>query len=191
MARKINGLDEDLILVGAIGIGGFFLMKKILPDFGATPEEKQTIQNQAATAPADNIFNSEYQPYVDWFSANATWQGYDTSTQFYQGLAKMYYDNNAAITPAMGVMANIVGWSESLYGDLSGFILPNNLTDAIYVLNQIQTGWQVGAIAEYLADVYNVNLWDMLSTGAGLTVKGLGATDLVTAINRLNNLPDQ
>jgi hypothetical protein len=191
MAKKIGSLDEDLILVGAIGVGGFFLLKKILPDFGATPEEKQAIQNQAALDPPHNIFTPEYQPYVDWFNVNATWQGYTTSTEFYQGLAKMYYDNNAAISPAMGVMANVVGWAESLYGDLSGFILPNNLTDAIYILNQVQYGWQVGAIAEYLADVYNVNLWDMLSTGAGLTVKGLGSTDLVAAINRLNNLPDQ
>lgn len=191
MARKIGSLDEDLILVGAIGVGGFFLLKKILPDFGATPEEKQAIQNQAALPAKDNIFSADYEPYTDWFIQNATWQGYDTSTQFYQGLAKMFYDNNAAITPSMGIMANVVGWAESLYGDLSGFILPNNLADATYVLNQIQTGWQVGAIAEYLLDVYQVNLWDMLSTGAGLTIKGLGSSDLVAAINRLNNLPDQ
>lgn len=191
MAKKIGSLDEDLILVGAISVGGFFLLKKILPDFGATPEEKQAIQNQAALPAQNNIFSPEYTPYTDWFSTNATWQGYDTSTQFYQGLAKMYYDNNGAVSPAMGVMADVVGWSESLYGDLSGFILPNNLTDAVYVLNQVQKGWQVAAIAEYLADVYNVNLWDMLTTGAGLTVKGMGATDLVAAINRLNNLPDQ
>jgi hypothetical protein len=117
---------------------------------------------------------------------------YSTSTQLYNALRDMYFNNNSTVTPDMGIFSQIVGWSESLYDDLSGFLVPNSVTDAVYILNQIQHQWQVGAIDEYLIDNYGFGhgLWGLLRRGAGLTLKGLGASDLVDAIQRLNNLPE-
>lgn len=192
MGRRVNGIEDDALILGGIAVGGYFLLKNVLPDFGASPAEKQAIQNQETLDPSENVFSSQSQVYRDWTIDNLDFNGYDSTTSLYQQLRDMYFQANSEPTTAMGVLGPVVAWGESLYEDLTGFIMPNSVNDAVYILNQIQHKWQVGAIDEYLIDNYgfDVSLWNLLHRGAGFTVKGLNATDLVNAINRLNNLPD-
>lgn len=191
--RIISGLEDDAVIVGGIVIAGYFVAKKILPDFGADPADLAVIQEQQLAPVQDNVFSPFNEVYANWLTnvAPIDFNGYDNIPQLYQLLARKYYDNEMQVSPDMGVFGQIVAWAETIYRGLSGFLFPNDVANATYALNSIQYTWQVGAIAEYLSDVYQVDLFNILHTGAGLTIKGVAAADLASAIKRLNNLPDQ
>lgn len=194
MARKIiAGIEDDVVIVAGVGVAGYLLLRKVLPDFGASPAEKQIIQNQETTPAADNVFSSDSTVYRDWAIDHMDFSTYSTSTQLYSALRDMFFQNNSQPSADMGVFGQIVGWAESLYNDLTGFLIPNNAADAVYIMNQLQFQWQAGAIDEYMIDNYGFGkgLWDLLRRGAGFTVKGIAASDLVNAIERLNNLPEK
>ena len=190
--KRIKGIEDDAVIVVGIGVAGFFLLRNILPDFSATPAEKQAIQNQETLDPSDNVFSYQSQWFLNWETDNLDLKTFDTDTQYFNWLRDQYFANNSAPTPNMGALGNVVGWAESLYNDMTGFLFPNNSADAIYILNQITNKWQVGAISAYLVDNYGFgrDLWSLLHIGAGFTIKGVSSTDLVAAINRLNTLPD-
>src|SRR5580692_9475066 len=79
--RKIGSLSEvtaeTLVPWIAIGIGGYYVITKVLPNIlpslglGADPASAKVIAAEKALAPASNPFNPNFQPWQQFYNNNA------------------------------------------------------------------------------------------------------------------------
>lgn len=185
---KVNGTEGDALVIGGVVVLSYFLVvKPIMNLLGGNPEDQQTISNQANQAPAENYFSLQYQPFVDNFNANPSFNT-DGSRMTMQQFFKIIKANNDDGTPIMLNGVNIAQLGEDLESALSPWVVWTNSTDVISVFSELTNKTQVSSLAAYV--YYNYGK-DLLSQLQGSIFKtGLSPADLSTLINRLDALPD-
>jgi len=201
MAKKINGSGSDLLLLAAIGIGGYFLYNKF---FGASD---QTIVDEAGLG-ANNPFSYQFQPFIDFFNNNepiitqttgATniWPFGSTTTattttptidQYFKYLKET---NPTVSTYGFLNTVDLSSRAEKLYNSINVNPLnPLSVSDqssAMSALAGLTNQMQIAFIANYI--YYNYGQ-DLLSFLNGSVFKpGLSSANLDLLINTVNNLP--
>lgn len=191
MAKKIGGLEEDVLITGGLVVGGYLLIKNLLPNFfsdmGVSDADRSNLDNQQTTPAQTNIFNPGYQSSANWAVQNYDWSHFDTSTAYLQNAFNDYKHGNMSPTNPIYATMQIY---YNLYPALIGHIMTGDQAGINAALNSITNKWQVGVIAELFADINNKDFWELLRNGAFPMRYGLNGTDLSAQLTRLNNLPE-
>ena len=200
--KKIGGIESDVIMTGGLLIGGYLLLRNVIPNFlpggGVSDQDRQTLDSQATTDPQHNIFNTQSLPYSTWFNvaSNGTdlFQqfGVDNSTDLYLKAYRSFLDGS--LSPSSPLYA-ICAIYHNLHGAVTGHILTGDQQGAIDALNAITNKWQVGALSELWGDEYGgfgtpSDMFSVIRNGSWPMMYGLNGTDLAAQVTRLNNLPD-
>lgn len=191
--------EKALLTVGVIYAGYLIIIKPLTSLFGASPEEKAAIDSVENTTPVDNPFNSQYQPFIDYFN-NFGSNGYDAggnpvtySLNDYNKLLKQQYDTLDPV-PALdltsGNAINIAIAAEAIYSAFGFFHFMGNRDLVNAVFGSFTSKAQVAAVDAYLKANYGTDLWTFLKNGAGGSFRGMGAADLAAIVNKVNALPD-
>lgn len=191
MGKKINGIESDVIMTGGLLLGGYLLVKSILPDFfpnmGISNEDRQNLDQQQTTDPKNNLFNAGNEIAATWAVQNYDWSHFDNSTDYINAAFNDYKHGN--MSPANPVYPTFQIYY-NLYKALVGHLVSGDQQAIITALNSITNKYQVGVIAEMFEDINGLDFWTVLRTGSFPMAYGLNGTDLSAQVTRLNNLPD-
>ena len=197
MSRKrIGSLQDDALITTGIIVGGYLLIKNILPSFGISDQDKEILDNQQTLDPTDDIFSSESTAYSGWFVD----EGFDlehdfsvsTSMDLYLRAYRQFLDGNLSPDNTLYPICLIY---HNLHAAVIGHIFTGDQQAAMQALNSITNKWQVGAIAELWATEYGgfgtpSELYKNLRNGSWPMMYGINPSDLASQVTRLNNLPD-
>lgn len=189
--KRIGSIESDVIFTGGILLGGYFLVKQLLPDLlpnlGVSAADKLTLDQQQTTPDNQNIFNPDYPSATQFAVSNIDWSHYETSTDFYNALYLAYVHGDLSPSnPFYGTMQIYY----ALYKGLIGHLFDGDQSGVISALNSITNKWQLGIISELFADVNGQDFWSLLRNGQFTMIYGLNGTDLAAQVTRLNSLPE-
>lgn len=187
--RKIGGIEEDVLITGGLVVGGYLLLKGVLPKFGVSDADREQLDEQQTTAPVENIFKPEYRwsDGGDWLTQNIPWNQFETSDDYIVSAYRSYIDGQ--LSPDNQIYSTVQIYME-LQHALIGKIFDGDQSDIITALNRITNKWQVSVISYFFMLINGVDLWDYLRNGSFIMIYGLNGADLAAAVRRLNNLPD-
>lgn len=203
--------EEDLLITGAVVVGGFYLVKSIGKWFGYDPEEQQAVQDQQNLPPAENAFSLKYQPFLDDFNtsnANARdAQGnlvtYDVPT-WMQKCKEVYSQNpdfdyvnttfaiawqDSYSNPQSELYAQMVTFCGEVLNDAWGMLGPS-WESVSYVINRLSCKVDLSYVAAYLNVNYGLDLLDYLFSGGSWAFKGLSAANMMVVLNAVKALPE-
>lgn len=195
MRRRIGDIESDVIFTGGVLVGGYFLVKKLLPDLlpnlGISDGDRATLDAQQNTPAGANVFDTNYPSAQSFFQDNLIdeYAAYnaDDDTAFFAGVWRAFQDGNLATTdPVYPLMVIYHG----LYNALVGHLISGNQDDINYYLNQITNKYQIGILQNMFQDINGLDLWQLLRRGWGTCLYGLNGTDLAAQVKRLNALPE-
>ncbi len=203
--------EEDLLISGAVVVGGFYLVKTIGKWFGYDPEEQQAVQDQQNLPPAENPFTLQYQPFLDEFnSTNANGRDasgnivtYDLSTwmqqarAIYAGDASFDFENttfamawqSSASNPQSELYAQMVVFCGELLNSAWGLLGPQ-WEPVNYVISRLACKIDLSYVAAYVNVNYGLDLLDYLFTGGSWALKGLSADNMMSVLNTVKALPE-
>ena len=197
MARKrIGNIKDDALITTGVILVGYTLVRNLLPSIGVSDEDRQTIDDQQTTDPADNIFSSYSDPYAYWFGTTGVdiegQFGVNSSMDMYLKAYRQFLDGDLSPDNPLYAICLIY---HNLHAAVTGHIFTGDQEGALQALNLITNKWQVGAIAELWATEYGgfgtqAELFQNLKKGTWPMLYGLNPADLAAQIRRLNNLPD-
>jgi hypothetical protein len=185
MAKKIAGIEEDVLLLGALGVGGYLLYTKI---FGApvSQADSNSVNNVFTTPDAQNPFSYNYQ--YSLYAQNPGTYGQAWWITLAQNYANLY----SAGTNPSGVSGvyNYVTWGEQIRSCYGFFSIDFNTLQSIF--QAVSSQADVANIASYLYFTHNISLWQLLANGTGSSfslVGGLSTTNLAAIVNEVQALP--
>jgi hypothetical protein len=199
MAKKLNGIEEDVLVTGGLFLVGYSLIRNALPSiFGSvSPEDKQTLDEQQSDVSPDNVFSGISTSYQDWFSNVETSLfdefGVTDFPSLYLTAYRAFLDGNLSPSNPLYLICQIY---HQLHGAVTGHLYTGDQDAANQALNMITNKWQLGAISELWA--YEAgNTWGdaasffkSIRNGSWPMIYGLNPADLAAQVRRLNNLPD-
>lgn len=184
------GTDELILGAGAL-IGGYILIvKPLLANFGLTADQQAAISDIDSAPPAQNPFNAQYQPFVD-FATTALPPG-QTLAQYFSQLNDTYNATSNPPFPIFGTPENPldVATAAEIIRNQFNFLTIGDTSVIDSVFSAFNSKEEVSAVAAYLYYVYGDDLWTLLKKGRWYNIQSLSGTDLANIIARLNNLPD-
>lgn len=197
MAKMDDEEKELLIIGGGIAVLYFGVLRPILRNLGVNDGSQDVIDSINQTAPEDNPFSYQFQPFVDAYQ-----QYYDSKAggnvaaywqQYKELLIEQFWGLDGWSFPAMsttdqwypGVIA------ESLYNTISFWKEPDSAV-ITSLFNTLNTQVQVAAIDAYFQFNYQVDLITFLLGGKRYFLFlqwGLTTSDIATIINHVKSLP--
>lgn len=191
MARKINGIEEDIILTGGLLFGGYLLVKHIFPglfDDGADEAAKQDIADTMNLNGVVNPWNIHYQYSLYGQAPNS----YGLS--FWQSVQQGAFGDVAPGVVMNLQDANTDGvYNYAVQGELIESAFGLIFSDQATINNafsNLHTKADVSNVAAYLYFMHGDDLLNLLQNGKGVFT-GLGSAALANLITQVNNLPDQ
>jgi hypothetical protein len=185
MRKKVGAIEDDVLILAGLGIGGYLLYQKIFAP--PSQQDTNTVTALATTPTQNNPFNYQYKYGLyakDPSTYNQQWW-YNLVVQ-YTGMV------NANQNPAgVSGVYNYVTWGGIIYNAFGVFTIDLNAIES--VIQAVHSQADISNIAAYLFFIDNIDLYALLSqgTGAGITIRsGLSTSDLATVINSVNNLPE-
>lgn len=187
--------DKLILYAGGIAAAYFLVVRPIMSAVGISPEDQAKIEDQNTKEPAENAFSIQFQPFIDNFNANPSFNAdgskMDIAT-FYHTIKQWYDDKDPNLT---GAFYNIANWAETINDSLSFWNWAGPHVDAILaVFAQMTNKQQVSSVANYLLYNYNKELLHLLRYGSGIlpTIpNGLSGSQLALLIDQINNLPNE
>jgi len=195
MAKKIAGIEQDVIVTGGLLVGGYFLVKNLLPDLlpnlGVSDADRSVLDTQQTQPDSLNIFSSNYPGANDYFN-NVIFDQYEkyqvnNDTDYWNAVRRAYLNGQLSPTDPIYPIFQIYSGLESA---LIGHIISGNQDDINYYLNQITNKSQIGVLNSIFMDLNYHSFWDLLRKGWFTEMYGLNGTDLADQVRRLNNLPE-
>lgn len=192
MPRKINGIEEDVIITGGVILAGYLAVKSFLPNLGVSDSDKITLDQAQTESPTDSPFNAYYAGLPAWMTQNFDISGYDNSDDAVKGNYGDFIHGNMSpdnpVYPAYQI-------HHGLSNALTGHIITGDQDAAKAYLAQITSKGQCAFIAYIFANVNGLTVsadrfWSVLRNGTFPMIYGLNGTDLAAAVNRINNLPE-
>jgi hypothetical protein len=185
MQKKIGSIEEDVILIGGLGVAAVFGIKYILASFGASDDEKNKVQDQANTTPAQNPFSPSFQPFLNYWSINQTpgISVQDGMQQFYA----LYQQGTAS-----GEAFQIAQWADTLSSALSVWNWKTDVNAVFSVFNQMISQTQCAALAAYVSYNFNKDLLQWLHYGGSAIPwfpNGLSISQVAIIVSEVNSLP--
>lgn len=192
--KQIGGIESDVIFTGGILLGGYFLVKQLIPDLipniGVTDADRAVLDQQQTTDPTNDPFNSLYSGMLGYFDAvipdMSKYQA-DTSDQAVFNAYTVFKHGGMSpddpLYPTMVIYINLVK-------ALVGHLITGDQQSANTYMHSITSKSQCAFIS-YLFDVINgKSLWEVLRNGIFPTIYGLNGADLATVTNYINSLPN-
>jgi hypothetical protein len=191
MAKKLGSIESDVIFTGSLLLGGYFLVKNMLPDLlpglGLSPQDRMTLDQQQNLPITTNIFNPGYPSATAWATANYGWSQFDNSNDYLNAAYTAFIHGTLPVTDPIYPTMNIY---YTLYKGLVGHLIDGDQSGIASALNAITNKWQVGIIADMFASINGQDFWHLLRYGQFTMIYGLNGTDLAAAVTRLNSLPE-
>ncbi len=194
--KRIGNIKDDALITTGVILVGYALVRNLLPSFGVSDQDRETLDNQQTLDPVDNIFSTYSEPYAYWFGTTGVDVensfGVNTSMDMYLKAYRQFLDGELSPENPLYMVCLIY---HNLHAAVTGHIFTGDQEAAIQALNSITNKWQVGAIAELWATEYGgfgtpAELYQNLRKGTFPMMYGINPTDLAAQVNRLNNLPD-
>lgn len=185
--RRVNGIEDDLILLAGLGVGGVLLYNAVFGG-GATQDQVDAVNNIYSTPASSNPFSYQFSQSL------YTLNGYGSA--WWLKLNQEY----AAVKQAggdplqYGAAYNYITWAEQLRSAFG--ILYQDTALVTTIFNNMQSQADVSNVACQLwfADTTAtgdpVDLYTLLSHGRGIFwAGGLSTKDLGTIVQNVMNLP--
>ena len=185
MGRKVSGIEDDVLILAGIGVGGYLLYQHFFG--GASQTDTNTVTTTLTTPDASNPFSYKYQ-----YGLYAKDPAYYNSA-WWLNLTKQYalMDNSGQNPASVSGVYNYVTWGEIIKGAFGLVTVDFNAIQS--VIQAVHSQADISNIAAYLFFTYGIELYYLLynGTGAGFTItSGLSATNFATVINEVSNLPE-
>lgn len=184
MAKRVSGIEDDVILLAGLGVGGYLLYQHFFA--GPSQDDNNKVTNLLSTPDTDNplSYKFKYSLYAQQPTIyNANWWinlGQEYATIYASGQNPADYSG----------VYNYVVWAEIILGAFGYFTV--DFASIQSVIQQVNSQADVANIASYLYFGRDVNLHDLLFTGKGSKAMfgGLSTTNFATLINEINALPE-
>jgi hypothetical protein len=207
-----DAITVDVVLLAGAGLGLYFLViKPLLSGLGVDPQSQATIDAEKALPAAQNPFNYQFQPWVDFYNNNTPQintggQSLSTDIMAYLNMAPVVNTNSnptmqqffialKQVPPASSPWATIdvvalSALAEQLNSAINGFTLTvTDQTAAMSPLSGLTSQMQMAFIANYFW--WNFNLDLLTDLQGSLFKQGLTPQNLAVVINAVNALPVQ
>lgn len=186
--KKIGDVQEDLILLAAVGVGVYLLINQLpnlVPDFlkGGSSADQTKIATLNTTAPNNNPWNYQYQFGLYGLAPTA----YGAS--FWTNLHDTFLSDN---NTGSGGTFNYAVDGETINNAMGVLIETDGDIDAVF--NSLTNQADLANISAYLFFNYGVDLKALLQNGRGSPVtfsNGLYASHMAQLIDHVNSLPPQ
>lgn len=185
--KKIGDVEGDVLVTGAVVVVGVFAIKSLISNFGTDPANKQLVEDQAATTPAQNPFSPNFQPYLDFWAANQP-SGLSVSDGMWQ-LNQMA--NDGTLQPGSEGY-NTVNWFGTIQDALSVWNWTSDVNAVMSVFNQMTSQLQCAALAAYASYVDDKDLLHWLHYGGSpipFVPNGLSTDQVAEIVRLVNALP--
>lgn len=189
MQKKIGAIEDDVLLIGGMAIGGILLVKYIGATFGTDPANQQKYDAKESIAPASNPFNPNFQPFLDYWQLNQP-----AGLTVLDGMLQIeQLGDSDGLDP--GSQAQLTyQWAKTLESALSVWNWRVDTNAVLSVFNQMSTQVQCAALAAYVTYVLNKDLLHWLHYGGSaipFIPNGLSVDQIAIIINQVDAMPQQ
>lgn len=185
MQRKIGGIEEDVILLAGLGLGGYLLFTHFFPG-GPSQQDSNSVNTIYTTPDANNPFSMNFK--YSLFAQNPG--TYNQAWWINLGQQSANLLNNGQNPADVSGVYNYITLGELLRSAFGIFTIDFNTIQSVF--QSVASQADVSNIAAYLYFAHGINLWNLLSnaTGSNFTITGgLNTTQLAQIVNEVNNLP--
>lgn len=184
--------EEDLLIkavVAGVAIFGLYRVGKYLANqFGIHPENTALVNAQIAKPADQNAFSTQFKPFRDddGQSKGQSW-AYEKQLTDQALLDPGKYQSLLSVQPAVTVTRGEKLW------DSFSFFKDTDYNAIFAVFNNLASKEDVAELAQFMNDIYNVDLLNFLRYGIyrlGPINFGLNDNQMADIINHVNSLPD-